>query len=141
MTRQSDTTGTGSPESVVLAFVQCFNENRIDDALAMLSEDVVYHNIPMEPLHGRAAAAAFFAQFDLGGALTTEWIVHALATQNDLVLTERTDKFLTAGGSEMAIPIMGIFKVQAGLISEWRDYFDMADFQRQMAGLMGQQVG
>jgi limonene-1,2-epoxide hydrolase len=29
---------------------------------------------------------------------------------------------------------MGTFKVVDGEITEWRDYFDLGEFQRQMAG-------
>ena len=135
MTEQIDITQDASPEAVVLAFIRCFNENRIDDALAMLADDVLYHNIPMEPLKGRAAAAAFFAQFDLGGALTTEWIVHAIAANGNVVLTERVDKFFAPDGGEVSVPIMGSFHIRNGQIAEWRDYFDLAGFQQQMAAL------
>ncbi|GAA5063174.1 limonene-1,2-epoxide hydrolase family protein [Erythrobacter westpacificensis] len=136
MTDQMHASDSNSPESVVMTFIQCFNDNRIDDALSMLAEDVFYHNIPLPPMEGREATAGFFSQFDLGGAMTTQWIVHAIASKDDVVLTERTDKFFSATGKEVAIPIMGSFKVRDGLIAEWRDYFDLGDFEKQIAGLI-----
>ena len=41
---------------------------------------------------------------------------------------------LGAGGKKVAIPLMGIFRIRNGEIYEWKDYFDLGDFQRQMAG-------
>jgi limonene-1,2-epoxide hydrolase len=49
------------------------------------------------------------------------------------VLTERTDKFLV-GGTWRAIRVMGTFEVNTeGKIARWRDYFDLAEFQREFA--------
>jgi limonene-1,2-epoxide hydrolase len=43
---------------------------------------------------------------------------------------------LKADGSEaMAARVMGIFEVENGKITAWRDYFDLADFQKQMAAV------
>ena len=47
-------------------------------------------------------------------------------------LTERTDRFLIAG-KWIELPVMGAFELRDGKICAWRDYFDMAQFQRQMA--------
>jgi limonene-1,2-epoxide hydrolase len=48
-------------------------------------------------------------------------------------MTERTDKFLV-GGKWRAIRLMGIFEINTdGKVQHWRDYFDMAEFQREFA--------
>jgi limonene-1,2-epoxide hydrolase len=59
--------------------------------------------------------------------------VHAIATNGALVLTERTDHF-KMGDRWIAIRVMGTFDVQEGLITQWRDYFDLAEFMGQLAG-------
>lgn len=123
---------------IVQSFIRCFNENRIADALDCLSDDVLYHNIPMAPMNGRAAVSDFMVVFDLGGALKTEWEILAISGVDDVVLTERVDYFYRAGGPRLGIPIMGSFRIRAGRIAEWRDYFDLAEFER-IAAQLGSQ--
>lgn len=38
------------------------------------------------------------------------------------------------GDPSVELPVMGAFELSDGKISAWRDYFDMAQFQAQMAG-------
>jgi limonene-1,2-epoxide hydrolase len=130
-----------SPDvQVVLTFIDCFNDNRIDDAMALLDEQIFYHNIPMEPMIGREAVNAFTRGFGIGARFKTEWTVTNIAGRDDVVLTERVDAFITADGSRIQVPLMGSFKVSDGLITEWRDYFDLADFENQLAALEASRV-
>ena len=49
-----------------------------------------------------------------------------------VVLTERVDRF-TIGDKRIELPVMGAFEVDGqGKITAWRDYFDMAQFTKQM---------
>ncbi|MDX1580450.1 MAG: limonene-1,2-epoxide hydrolase family protein [Alphaproteobacteria bacterium] len=121
-----------SAKDVVEKFLAKWNENDIDGAVDMLSEDVFYHNVPMEPVNGREAARQLLKGF--GEIEDIDWETTAIAENGDLVLTERTDRFTFKGGRKLELPLMGIFKVKNGEIVEWKDYFDMADFQKQMAG-------
>lgn len=53
----------------------------------------------------------------------------AIASQGNRVLTERIDYMLDAEGNDLkAFQLMGIFEVEDGKISAWRDYFDTAGF-------------
>lgn len=119
----------------VLRFITCFNENRIDDAMAMLHDQVFYHNIPMEPMTGRHAVNAFTRGFGIGTRFKTEWTMITIAGHGNIVLTERVDAFMTEDGGRFDIPVMGSFKVSGGLITEWRDYFDLGDFQSKLGAL------
>ena len=47
------------------------------------------------------------------------------------VLAERVDRFVI-GGKEVVLPCNGAFEIKDGKIAVWRDYFDMATWQRQM---------
>jgi limonene-1,2-epoxide hydrolase len=124
-----------TPTEVVQTFVEHFNQNRIADALDMLAEDVLYHNIPMEPITGREAVRAFNDDFGLGTRIRTNWELLAIAQSGDVVLTERTDEFFSADGRRIAIPVMGSFRVRDGFIAEWRDYFDLGDLTTQLGAL------
>lgn len=116
----------------VMAFIAAWEARDVERILARLAPDAVYHNIPMQPLKGRDAVRSFIAPF-LAGATRVEWTVHAIAENSaGTVLTERTDVFVM-GPKTISLPVMGAFELKDGLISAWRDYFDLADFQKQMA--------
>jgi limonene-1,2-epoxide hydrolase len=70
-----------------------------------------------------------------------ESTIDNLATTKDgrCVLTERTEAFIF-GVSRVQATFMGIFEVRDGLISAWRDYWDMASFARDMKAV-GQKAG
>ena len=52
------------------------------------------------------------------------------AANGDVVLNERVDRF-DMGGTEVSVQVMGVFEIRDGKIARWRDYFDMASFQKQ----------
>ncbi len=107
------------------AFIAAFNRMDIDAACDMLADNVVYHNIPMEPLHGREAARAFLK--GMPNLASIEWEVFNTAENGNTVLNEREDRFFMDGGGKMAVRVMGVFKVENDEIVEWRDYFDLAE--------------
>jgi limonene-1,2-epoxide hydrolase len=100
---------------------------------ALLADDVIYHNIPMQPISGADATVAVLQSF-MAACEKIVWDCRAIAEGADgRVLSERIDHFIYPDGRAIAIPVMGAMEFQAGKISAWRDYFDLADFQRQMA--------
>jgi limonene-1,2-epoxide hydrolase len=97
-----------------------------------LADDVVYHNIPMDPAVGIEAAIAFIdAFFAMCDGMDIE-TVH-LAVRGDVVLTERIDTF-RLGEIVAPLPVMGTFEVRDGKISAWRDYFDMGQITTMLSG-------
>jgi limonene-1,2-epoxide hydrolase len=123
----------GRNTETVRAFIAAFNANDLERILGFFAEDAVYHNIPVQPVKGAAAIRAVIQGY-LGLATEVDWTVHHLAeTQNGVVLTERTDRFRIRG-KWIELPVMGAFEVENGRIHAWRDYFDMKQFQDQLAG-------
>lgn len=118
-----------TPTEIVTAFVDAWNRMDWDKVADLLSEDVVYHNIPMEPIHGRAAAREAFVAMAPEGV---DWRILNIAENGNVVLTERVDDFDLPGGKHLSVPVMGTFEITDGRISAWRDYFDLATFTRQM---------
>jgi limonene-1,2-epoxide hydrolase len=119
-----------SNTELVLAFIDAWNRMDWDGVVAMLSDDVVYHNIPMEKIVGKQAAEAFIVGMQ---PEAVDWEVLSIAENGNKVLTERVDVFRMPGGKMLSIPVMGTFEIADGKISAWRDYFDLATFSRQMA--------
>jgi limonene-1,2-epoxide hydrolase len=113
-----------SAEQVVRDFCAAASTRDPDVLRSFLSDDVVYHNIPMEPAEGIEAAMGVITMF-VGMCEGLEFEIHHLASDGTTVLTERTDRF-TINGKSAPLPVMGAFSVSDGKITAWRDYFDMA---------------
>ena len=118
-------------QRVVLDFCEAVKKRDAAALAAFFAPDAVYHNIPLEPVQGREAIEATLKQFiDPNGE--AEFDVRAIATAGNKVLTERVDRF-TMQGRRVEVPVMGAFEVDAqGKITAWRDYFDMAQFMKQL---------
>ena len=113
-----------SAEQVVRDFCAAAGEGSPEGMRAFFSDDVVYHNIPMDPAEGLEASMAFLEGF-LGMCDTMTVDTRYLAVVGDVVLTERVDT-LHMNGKAAPLPVMGTFELRDGKIAAWRDYFDMA---------------
>ena len=122
-----------TPQETVEAFIGHWNSGNMEAMFAMCAEDVVWHNIPMEPIPGKAVMRGVVDDF-MANIASCDWQTHAIAANGNVVLTERTDGFTFKDGRRAAIRVMGTFELNAdGKIAAWRDYFDMAEFQREFA--------
>ena len=119
-----------SNTQIVLDFIDAWNRMDWDAIVGALAEDVVYHNIPMEEINGREAAAAFINGMQ---PEAIHWEMISIAENGNKVLTERVDNFDLPGGKKISLPVMGTFEIEDGSIKAWRDYFDLATFTSQMA--------
>ncbi|MDF3071534.1 MAG: limonene,2-epoxide hydrolase [Polyangiaceae bacterium] len=124
-----------SPLEIAETFLGHWNANRIDAAIAMLAEDVLYDNVPFPNIIGREKVRKFHADFGLGSTFTVDWKVTNIAVSGNVVLNERIDVFRHQKGGTISLPVMGTLTVEGDLISVWRDYFDPTDFDRQLKAL------
>ncbi len=119
-------------EQVVRGLCDAFAKHDAEALRPFFTDDVVYHNIPMDPAVGIDAAIAFvegfFGMCD-GMVIDT---LH-LAVNGNVVLTERIDTF-TVGSVVAALPVMGTFELRDGKISAWRDYFDLGQITAMLSG-------
>lgn len=123
---------TSDPIQIAETFFAHWSANRVDDAIAMLSEDVLYDNVPFPDILGRESVRKFHADFGLGTVFTVDWKVTAIAAAGNVVLNERIDVFTHESGASITLPVMGTITVENAMITVWRDYFDPADFDRQL---------
>ena len=119
-------------EGIVRAFCDAFAKHDAEALRPFLADDVVYHNIPMDPVVGADAAVAFLAGF-LGMCDSMEIENLHVAARGNVVLTERIDTFVL-GQTVAPLPVMGTFEIADGKISAWRDYFDMAQITKMFEG-------
>ena len=125
-----------SATDVVKQLLDHLNAQRVDAAADLLAEDLYYQEVPAKPLTGRETWRAYAVGFGMGSSLKVDWQLLAIAEDGEVVLNERIDNFTTSAGKKISIPLMGSFRIRNGLIAEWRDYFDLGDFERQLAAIM-----
>ncbi len=119
-----------SPEQIVTEFIHSWNHLDWQAVTDALHEDVVYHNIPMEKIQGKQAAAAFITGMQ---PKAVDWVMLNMASNGNIVLTERIDNFTLANDKLLSLPVMGTFEIEDSKIIAWRDYFDLTTFTSQMA--------
>lgn len=124
---------TMTPTEAVDAFIAAIERKDIEAAVALVTDDVSYENMPMQPIVGPEAMARTLAMF-LAPASEVEWPILRQFEVGDVVVNERLDRF-RIGDGWLELPIVGVFEVVDGRIRLWRDYFDMDTYTRQMAQL------
>jgi limonene-1,2-epoxide hydrolase len=112
-----------SPTETVEAFLDAFIAMDFDTALTFLADDCEYTNIPMGTVRGhggvREVLGPFFAPIH-----ENEFLILRQAAAGPVVFLERLDRHrLDHGWREL--PVNSVFEVHDGLITVWRDYFDL----------------
>lgn len=121
------------PQAIVRDFIAAIERKDIEAAAALLADDVRYENMPIDPIVGRDGVVATLSMF-LAPASEVAWPVLRELVDGSCVVNERLDRF-KIGDGWLELPVAGVFEVTDGVITLWRDYFDMGAYQRQMAEL------
>ena len=128
-----------SPVRVVERFMEFLRQGDLDDAVALLADDVRYENVGLPTVHGRERVRRMFGKAYDGGA-GFDVVIHTICVDGVSVLTERTD-FLTFRKLHIKLWVCGRFDVRDGQIVLWRDYFDFLDFNKGLVrGLLGVRI-
>lgn len=125
-----------TPLETVNEFMIRFCSADLDHACELVTDDVEYDNVPMGKNFGPEGITTFAgnmaSSFD-----SVEFIVHREAATGNVVLNERTDRFVK-GEQTFDLLVAGVFEVtDDGKISLWRDYFDMGAVNEMFAALAG----
>lgn len=121
-----------TPRETVEMFIDAWNRMAWGRVTEMVTQDCVYHNIPMQPVTGPDGVRGVIES--MGEIKGVDWKITNIAENGNVVLTERVDCFAFASGQLLEIAVMGTFEVEDGKISAWRDYFDLGQFMAQMQG-------
>jgi len=122
--------------AVIDDFVAAWASRDVDRIMSFFTPDAVYTNIPMDPPNEGPEAIRKFIEGFIAMADEIEFVVKH-QTENDagVVMNERVDRFLLKGRSDwIEARVMGVFELADGKIKAWRDYFDLAEFQKAFAG-------
>jgi limonene-1,2-epoxide hydrolase len=119
-------------EQVVDAFMAAFDRKDLDGALALVTDDCYYDNVPLGDMRGREKMREFLAPM-MGGNDPVKFEVLRQVASEKLVMNERVDRFVM-NGKQVALPVSGVFEVVDGKINFWRDYFDKGMFMKALKG-------
>lgn len=112
-----------SADDVIRTFTSLWPKPDLDELMALFADDAIYHNIPVDPVVGKAAVrariAAFWQKYE-----GIDFIVHRQVAAEGVVMNERTDVLRAKSGAIVRLPVAGVFEVRDGLITAWRDYYD-----------------
>ncbi|WAC89795.1 limonene-1,2-epoxide hydrolase [Mycobacterium sp. Aquia_213] len=124
----TELTGTAVANTrTVETFLNALMDADFETADASLDDNLVYENVGLPTIHGRARAMKLFRRMD--GRAGFEVKFHRIAADGDAVLTERTDA-LILGPLRLQFWVCGVFEVHNGRITLWRDYFDFFDMTK-----------
>ncbi len=116
--------------SLVNQFIRLIEAKDLDGAVALVTDDCEYDNVPMRKVFGPEAIKNGLGAF-LSPATRVEWKIVREAESGNVVFNERVDEFDLPTGN-ISIPVTGVFEIRDGKIALWRDYFDMQTFVNQM---------
>ncbi|MFF0817402.1 limonene-1,2-epoxide hydrolase family protein [Rhodococcus sp. NPDC003318] len=124
MTTHADTDSA----TIVESFLASLARGHADATVAMLTDDIVWTNVGFPTLRGKARVARSIRALD-SPRFGFDVIVHNIAADGDVVLTERTD-LLRIGAVSLEFWVCGTFEIRDGRIAVWRDYFSIRNLLR-----------
>ena len=124
MTDQIPAVATTTNSRTVEAFLFALRDQDFDTADGLLADDLVYENVGLPTIRGRARAMKMFRSMEGRAGFDVKF--HRMAEDGVVVLNERTDA-LILGPLRLQFWVCGVFEVHDGRITLWRDYFDTLD--------------
>jgi limonene-1,2-epoxide hydrolase len=123
--------GTEENISLIRRFLEACARAEPEEFASYFSEDAIWWNAPWEPVEGRELIRETLRR---GAAkmAALPWEIRHIMADGEVVMVERVDHFL-AEGARVSVPCMGIFELRDGKIFAWRDYWDLRQFERQLA--------
>jgi limonene-1,2-epoxide hydrolase len=97
---------------------------------ALFAPEGILHSMMGEPIVGRASLREHLAPL-FAGISSIDLKVERLGVVDGRVFVERVDDFVYKG-HHGAVPVVGVFDVRGGHVTEWRDYYDRAQLLEQM---------
>jgi len=118
-----------TPMETIKTLMAAFERLDFDALYELVDENIVYRNMPQEAVHGKAALRTLFGGF--GNVSYIRFELLNIVAEGDVVLSEHLDH-LVIGGRSCVVPMMSSFTLASGKIIQWREYYDMPTFERQL---------
>ena len=117
------------PEVIVRRWLDAIEARDIDAVLETFSPEGRWQNVPSPPAVGRESIRAMLAPI-MQRSERVVWDIVTESYSDERAWLERVDRF-TIAGIEYAARCNGVleFDTEAGLITELRDYVDLAEWR------------
>ncbi len=124
-------------EQLVTAFCMSFQSGDMAKVVSYLADHVLYHNIPWKPVTGHEGVRKVLDPFLHGSncALTKMEIKHTTSSGH-VVMNERLETW-EKRDVKLELPVVGVFEIEDGKITKWRDYFESTHLTPLMAAMKG----
>ena len=122
-------------KQLVTRFFDYWHAGRIDDMVGMFASDGRFHfsAITKPPTVGHEEIREFLTTYS-GLSAVKRLRINAMAEAGDDVFYEAVEDFDLADGPHVVTPYAGVVRIADGQFVDWRDYFDRATIDRQLAG-------
>jgi limonene-1,2-epoxide hydrolase len=117
-----------APIDVIRTYNRTLLARDFDAALALIAPNCEYDNVPVGKVFGPVGVRGVIEPF-LAPILESEAVVLREAVNGAVVFLERLDRHRFASGW-IELPISGVYEVHDGLITLYRDYFDLGTLRR-----------
>jgi limonene-1,2-epoxide hydrolase len=113
-----------TPSQIVQAFMDAMAVKDYNTALKYVADHCEYDNVPMGKVTGPAGVRAVLEPF-FAPTIENVFVIKRELAEGKTVILERLDRHLLETGW-VELPVTGIFEVENGKITLYRDYFDLA---------------
>ena len=117
---------TQQPTAIVADMLYAVRDRDTDRAMALLHEEIVWHNVGLPKVRG-SSNVGWFMKALAKPAYGFDVEIHHIAADGDIVLTERTDALIWRR-LRIEFWVCGTFEMRDGTVAVWRDHFDNVDF-------------
>lgn len=119
------------PESVVRNFLASWIRSDVNEMTSFFHEDAVYIDGPKAPIYGlEAITTALGRTATLVPGIAVD--IKVLLTGEGTVVVERVDTYSVADKS-FHLEVAAVFNVdEQGLLTRWRDYYDLYSVEGQL---------
>lgn len=127
---------TDTPDylAVAKAMITAWRARDLEGMLAHIDDDIVWHShVGSPPVLGKAAMRDFATKLT-AQMNDIRWRIFDVAQNGNRLFLEGVDDYVSAEGRRVVLPYAGVLAFRGARISEWRDYFDRALFDRLKAG-------
>lgn len=124
-----------TPLETVMAFMRAMEKKDYDTGLQHVADDLVYINSPDTRVTGPEGVRTVLEPF-FDPIVENDFIILRALAQDNQVVLERLDRHRIPQGW-FELPVTGVFEVNDGKITYWREYFDLATITSAMQKMMG----
>jgi limonene-1,2-epoxide hydrolase len=116
--------------AVVQDILDSWSAENWERVASLFAPDGVLHSVMSEPVVGREAFAERLRVLAIG-LERIQLHIKAIGVIDGRVFVERVDDFDT-NGHHGEVPVVGILRVEDGMVTEWLEYYDRASLLRGM---------